>query len=194
MNYCRKISTLVLGGIAAVAVGVVVPTVGRAQETRPGAGVAGLLNKANTINYEEIEMAKMAKDKAGDNQALLTYAKTMQDDHQANEDALTALSRQKNVKIEGTPASVDEKQKSMNNLSGGQFNEAFLNEAISGHSQALRYFEGERGKFRSDPDVQLYVEETIPVVRAHLEMARAMKQHLGENTRENPENNKHASR
>jgi putative membrane protein len=191
MHHCKRISTFILGGIATVAVGAFPATV-RAQATAPTAGVAGLLNKANAINYEEIEMAKMAKDKAGDNQALLTYAKTMQDDHQANEDALTALSRQKNVKIEGTPGSIDEKRKNMGNLSGGQFNEAFLNDAIAGHTEALHYFEGERAKFKADPDVNLYVEETIPIVRAHLEMARAMKRHLGEASRQNPENNKHA--
>ncbi len=193
MRYCKRISTLILGGIATVAVGAFAPAVAKAQETPPTAGVAGLLNKANAINYEEIEMAKVAKDKAGDNQALLTLAKTMQDDHQANEDAVTALSRQKSVKIEGTSATIDEKRKNMENLSGGQFNDAFLTEAIEGHAQALRYFEAESAKFRGDPDVYLYVQETIPVVRAHLEMARAMKKQLGQNSRQNPENNKHAS-
>jgi len=117
MRYCKRISTLILGGIATVTVGAFAPAVAKAQETPPTAGVAGLLNKANAINYEEIEMAKVAKDKAGDNQALLTLAKTMQDDHQANEDAVTALSRQKSVKIEGTSATIDEKRKNMENLS-----------------------------------------------------------------------------
>jgi putative membrane protein len=193
MRHCKRISTLILGGIATVAVGAFAPPAAKAQETPPAPGVAGLLNQANAINYEEIEMAKVAKDKAGDNQALLTLAKTMQDDHQANEDALTALSRQKNVKVEGTPGAIDEKKKNMENLNGGQFNEAFLKDAIEGHSQALSYFEGERAKFKGDPDVYLYVQETIPVVRAHLEMARAMKQQLGENSRQKPEDNKHAS-
>jgi predicted outer membrane protein len=99
-------------------------------------------------------MAKLAKDRAGDNQAMLTLAKTMQDDHQANEDAVAALSRQKNVIIEGTPASIDEKYKHMENLKGAQFNEAFLKDAVADHSKALRFFENEKGQFRSDPDVR----------------------------------------
>jgi putative membrane protein len=182
---------LILGGIATVAIGMFVPGGAFAQEA--GGGVARLLNKANSINYEEIEMAKLARDKAGDNQALLTLAKTMQGDHQANEDAVTALSTQKNVKIQGTPGSIDQREKQMENLSGAQFNEAFLTEAVEGHSRALRFFEGEKGKFHSDPDVNIYVEETIPVIRAHLEMARSLKAELGHNSPENPENNKHAS-
>lgn len=192
MRLIKAIPTLILGGIATVAVGASVPGIAMAQESN--AGVSRLLNKANAINYEEIEMAKLAHDKAGDNQAMLTLAKTMQDDHQANEDAVTALSRSKNVKIQGTPASIDTREKHFEGLNGGAFNEAFLKEAVEGHAKALQFFEGEKGKFHGDPDVNLYVAETIPVIRAHLDMARAMKAQLGNNSRENPENNKHASR
>jgi predicted outer membrane protein len=60
---------------------------------------ASLLNKANQINYEEIETAKLAHEKAGDNQALLTYADTIKGDHEANEESVSALSRQKSVKL-----------------------------------------------------------------------------------------------
>ena len=63
---------------------------------------ASLLNKANQMNYEEIETAKLAHEKAGDNQALLTYADTIKGDHEANEESVSALSRQKSVKLEGT--------------------------------------------------------------------------------------------
>jgi putative membrane protein len=190
MRLNKVVPGMILGGLATVAIGAFVPGSACAQD----AGVARLLNKANAINYEEIEMSKLAKDKAGENQALLTLAKTMQDDHQANEDAVTALSRSKNVKIEGTPASIDQRYKEMDNLKGAQFDQAFLNDAVEGHTKALRFFEGEKGKFSGDPDVNLYVEETIPVIRAHLEMARSMRAELGHNSRENPENNKSASR
>jgi putative membrane protein len=190
MSFSKALPGIIFAGIAAVAITFVPGTAG-AQEPSPA--VSALLNKANTINYEEIQMAKMASDKAGDNQALLTLAKTMRDDHQANEDAVTALAKAKNVKIEGTPASVDQKNQQMDNLKGGQFNEAFLNDAVSGHAKALRFFENEKEKFGSDPDVKLYVEETIPVIRAHLEMARSLRAELGRSN-ENPENNKRASR
>ena len=66
---------------------------------------ASLLNKANQMNYEEIETAKLAHEKAGDNQALLTYADTIKRDHEANEESVNALSRQKSVKLEGTDSS-----------------------------------------------------------------------------------------
>jgi hypothetical protein len=40
------------------------------------ADIGQLLNEANAMNYEEIQTAKTAKDKAGDNQSLTTYAET----------------------------------------------------------------------------------------------------------------------
>ena len=60
----------------------------------------------------------MAHEKAGDNQAMLTYADTIKADHEANEESVTALSRQKSVKLEGT--NTDKVDKSpMKDLKGG---------------------------------------------------------------------------
>ena len=74
---------------------------GLAGAKAQAADASVLLNKANVINYEEIQMAKTAKSKAGDNQSLTTFAETLEADHKANEEALTALSRQKGVRIGG---------------------------------------------------------------------------------------------
>jgi putative membrane protein len=192
MHIIRVMPALLFGGLATIAVGAFAPQSARAVES--ASGVSGLLNKANAMNYEEIEMAKLARDKAGDNQALMTLAKTLEGDHQANEDAVTALSRQQNVTLQGTPASIDKKYKRMDNLNGAEFNQAFLSDAIAGHSKALEFFEAEKAKFRGDPAVYLYVQETIPVIRAHLEMARNMEQEMGRGSDQNPANNKRESR
>src|SRR6266436_4605720 len=98
-----------------------------ADAPRPEA--ARLLNKANQINYEEIETAKTAHSKAGDNQALMTYADTIRGDHEANEEAVFALSRQKSIKLEGINPDKVEKS-SLKDLSGGAFNDAYLDDQI----------------------------------------------------------------
>jgi putative membrane protein len=150
---------------------------------------AVILNKANQINYQEIEMAKLARDKAGDNQALLTYADTVKGDHEANEESVSALSRQKSVKLEGTNKDKIDKSR-LNDLSGGAFNEAYLTDQIQGHKKALRAFESARGQFRGDSDMELYVQQTIPVLQAHLKMAENLKRQMSEASKENPANNK----
>ena len=166
------ITTLIFSSLTAIASGLIV---NGAVAAETALGVSTLLNKANAMNYEEIELAKLARDKAGDNQALKTFAKTLESDHKANEDAVTVLSRQENVALSGTPASIDLKYKRMESLNGADFNRAFLNDAVKDHSEALAFFEADKTKFRNDPNVYRYVEETIPVIRSHLQMARTLE-------------------
>src|ERR1700730_18167663 len=61
--------------------------------------LASLLGQANQMNNEEQDMAKELKSKAGDNQALVTMADTMREDHKANQSALEALASHKNVTL-----------------------------------------------------------------------------------------------
>ena len=150
---------------------------------------AALLNKANQMNYEEQETAKMAHSKAGDNQALITYADTIRGDHEANEEAVSALSRQKSIKLEGTNSDKVEKAP-MKDLSGGAFNDAYLDEQIKGHKDALSMFESAKGNYKSDPDMELYIEQTLPVLQAHLKMAQNLRRHVSPMSAEDPSNNK----
>ena len=150
---------------------------------------AALLNKANQMNYEEQETAKMAHSKAGDNQALITYADTIRGDHEANEEAVSALSRQKSIKLEGTNPDKVEKAP-MKDLSGGAFNDAYLDEQIKGHKDALSMFESAKGNYKSDPDMELYIEQTLPVLQAHLKMAQNLRHRISPMSAEDPSNNK----
>jgi len=150
---------------------------------------AALLNKANQMNYEEQETAKMAHSKAGDNQALITYADTIRGDHEANEEAVSALSRQKSIKLEGTNSDKVEKAP-MKDLSGGAFNDAYLDEQIKGHKDALSMFESAKGNYKSDPDMELYIEQTLPVLQAHLKMAQNLRHRISPMSAEDPSNNK----
>ncbi|MFZ1886518.1 MAG: DUF4142 domain-containing protein [Candidatus Binataceae bacterium] len=148
-----------------------------------------LLNKANEMNYEEVSTAKIAKDKAGDNQAMMTYAETIRGDHEANEDAASALARQRNIKFEGTDASKGEKSK-LNDFNGGDFNQAYLDDQIAGHKAALSTFKAAEHNFKGDPNVELYIQQTLPILQAHLAMAENLKHHLSTDSDQNPANNK----
>jgi len=154
------------------------------------ADVGQLLNEANAMNYEEIQTAKTAKDKAGDNQSLTTYAETLKGDHEANQQAVKTLSSQKNVKLESVSSEVDQKVKTLDKLDGGAFNTAFLKDEVTDHEKALSSFKSARGHFRDDPDVELYIDQTIPILKAHLEMAKNLENQMGTNDNENPANNK----
>jgi putative membrane protein len=142
------------------------------------------------MNNEEQDMAKELKSKAGDNQALITMADTIQEDHKANQSALEALASQKKITLksyEKNKAAED----NLDNLKGAQFNQAFLKMDIRDHEKALASFRRARSEFSGDPDVLIYIDETIPVLEAHLKMAQNLHRDdkmLG--SRENATNNK----
>jgi putative membrane protein len=152
--------------------------------------MASLFDQANQMNNEEQDMAKELKSKAGDNQALVTLADTMRDDHKDNQTALEALASQKSVKLksyEKNKAAEDQ----LDNLKGAQFNETFLSMDIRDHEKALAAFRRAKSEFSSDPDVRVYIDQTIPVLEAHLKMAQNLHRDdkaLG--SRENAANNK----
>jgi putative membrane protein len=151
---------------------------GNSGSTNLRPGIAGLLQRANDINQEEQNMAGMLKDKAGDNQALKTFAATLRDDHRANENALQTLANQENVNLNNNNNNSNQALKNrLDNLNGGAFNAAFLNNEIREHRMALSEFEQARNQNLS-PDMRVYIDQTIPVLRAHLEMAEALKRDM----------------
>ena len=154
--------------------------------------LTSLLGQANQMNNEEQDLAKELKSKAGDNQALVTMADTMREDHKANQSALEALASHKNVTLksyEKNKAAQDE----LDNLKGAKFNETFLRTDIQDHEKALASFRRAKSEFANDPDVRVYIDQTIPVLEAHLKMAQNLHsddQRLGspENAADNKKN------
>src|SRR5256885_5696466 len=113
-----------------------------------------LLNEANRINHEEIELATLAARKAQDNQAMITYAATIKADHKANQEALETLSQQKNIALERYRENVTA---SLRNLKGAEFNSAYIDDEISDHQEALNTLKGAVDSFTDDPDMSLYL-------------------------------------
>ena len=149
-----------------------------------------LLGTANQMNNEEQDMAKELKSKAGDNQALITLADTLRDDHKANQSAVEALANQKNISLKSYEKNRAAEDR-LDNLNGSQFNEAFLKVETRDHEKALATFREAKTEFGNDPNVRVYIDQTIPVLEAHLKMAENL-QHDDKafQSRENTANNK----
>src|SRR6266446_2481339 len=138
-----KTGTIVFSAALLLTLGA--PALASAQSAK----LASLFNQANQMNNEEQDMAKELKSKAGDNQALVTLADTMRDDHKDNQTALEALASQKNVTLksyEKNKAAEDQ----LDNLKGAQFNEAFLKMDIRDHEKALATFRRAKSELSSE--------------------------------------------
>jgi len=137
---------------------------------------ASLLNKAYQINKSEEDMASLLSNKAGDNLALSTLATTLKDDHEANESAVKSLASEENITLESyRPDNTLKSQ--LDNLNGAAFDEAFLKQEATDHRVALHTFEETRHQVENR-DMQLYIDETIPLIRAHLEMIENVRRDL----------------
>lgn len=155
------------------------PVFAATSNTPVNDNAASLLNKANQINQSEVDMADMLSNKAGDNLALSTLATTLKDDHQANESAVKSLANQQNITLKSYEPDQALKNK-MDSLNGSAFNKAFLDHELADHRKALRTFEEARSQ-TDNRDMKLYLDETIPVLKSHLEMIENVRRDLGSN-------------
>ena len=175
--------------VTTLLVGILVPPMAFAQPT----DVPSLLNAANQMNNQEEDNAKELRSKAGDNQALVTMADTLTQDHKSNQAALEALAKQKNVTLNSyKPNKAEEDQ--LDNLKGAEFNDEFLKMDVRDHKNALATFKEAKTNLGSDPDVKVYIDQTIPVLESHLKMAEKLRHdNKTMGSTENPANNKSAN-
>jgi predicted outer membrane protein len=148
-----------------------------------------LLNGANQMNSEQQDAATMLRSKAGDNQALITMADTMTGDYQANQEAVKALADSRKITLNAykkDTAANDE----MSKLNGAQFNSAFFAKSVRDQKGAIEAFKTDGRSFKSDRDMQLYIDQTIPILKAHLEMMQNLQHHSALGSSENPANNR----
>ncbi len=148
-----------------------------------------LLNGANQMNQEGQDMATMLRSKAGDNQAMITMAETISGDHKANQEAVKALADSRKITLKDYKKN-DAANDQMSKLNGAEFNSAFFAMTVSDHNGAIETFKTARSTFKGDRDVQLYIDETLPVLKAHLEMLKSLQRASALGSSQNPANNR----
>jgi hypothetical protein len=150
---------------------------------------ATLLNGANQMNYEQQDAAAMLRSKAGDNQAMITMADTMTGDFKANQEAVAALAGSRKITLntyKKDTAANDE----MSKLNGAAFNAAFFARCVRDQKGAIETFKTASRSFRHDRDVQLYIDQTLPILRANLAMTEGLQHQSALGSSQNPANNR----
>ncbi len=150
---------------------------------------ATLLNGANQMNQEEQDAATMLRSKAGDNQTMITLADTMSGDHKANQEAVKALADSRKITLKDYKKDAAANDQ-MSKLNGAEFNSAFFAMTVRDHNGAIETFKTARHTFKGDRDVQLYIDQTLPVLKAHLEMVKSMQHASALGSSQNPANNR----
>jgi len=115
----------------------------------------------------EVELGKLAQQKATDPQ-VKDFGSMMVSDHSKANDELKTLAKDKGITL---PDSVGEKeQKLMTDLSaksGKDFDKAYVEAMVKDHKEDIKAFE-DAGNTLNDPDLKAFATKTLPTLRKHL--------------------------
>jgi putative membrane protein len=123
-------------------------------------------------NLAEIELARLATTR-GQSQAVRRYGHMLVKDHSDANFLLRGMAVGKRVLVPGELRPEDRRKvQRLSGLSGRAFDQAFLQQMITDHQEAIQMYETfiQRG---TDPDLLDYARKTLPHLREHLRVARA---------------------
>jgi len=126
----------------------------------------------------EVELGKLASEKASTDQ-VKQFGKRMVDDHSKANDELKSLAQSKNITL---PTTVDPKEKALEDklsrMSGEQFDRTYMQHMVADHRKDVNEFrtESQSGK---DPEIKAWAAKTLPTLEEHLKQAQDTNKAVG---------------
>ncbi|MBC3785782.1 DUF4142 domain-containing protein [Spirosoma utsteinense] len=124
--------------------------------------------KAANGGMLEMEVARMAREKAQNND-VKEFAAMMLSDHQKANDELKALAGRKNITL---PARLgDDEQKHVDELAkltGSEFDKKYVDLMVDDHEEDIKLFQKAADDV-DDADLKAYATKTLPTLQKHLE-------------------------
>jgi putative membrane protein len=119
----------------------------------------------------EVELGKMATEKAS-NPEVRKFGQRMVDDHSKANDQLKQVASSKGIAVPDKLNAKDEMTKQhLSNLSGEQFDKAYMSDMVKDHTQDVADFQRESNS-GADPDVKSFAQQTLPTLKDHLREAK----------------------
>jgi putative membrane protein len=144
------------------------------HEEKRGGGGQGFLQKAAQGGLAEVELGKLAEERAS-NRQVRAFAKRMVDDHSKANDDLKRLASRKGVKLPTSPdASHEAVRDRLAKLSGAAFDRAYMDEMTSDHDATVEAFR-RASRSAEDPDVRAFATRTLPTLEEHQKEARRVQ-------------------
>jgi putative membrane protein len=140
------------------------------------------LRQAAEINLSEIDLAQLAQQN-GTAEQVKQFAQRMITDHTSNLQALKDLSAREDITLpDQLSAKATALYARLGKLSGTDFDHAYINAMVDGHTQAATLFKNE-SRTAADSAVRAYAARTLPVVEEHLKMAHQDAVQIGATSR-----------
>lgn len=162
----RHLSTAFARSFAAVAASFVLASAHAADEP--------FVDKATRGGMAEVAAGKLAQSK-GSNESVKQFGARMVADHTKTGDELKALVAKKGMAAPNEPGEAHQKAlATLEAKSGRDFDQAYKAQMVSDHQDTIALFE-KQARSGQDADLKAFAGKTLPALRHHLEMAKAMK-------------------
>jgi putative membrane protein len=121
----------------------------------------------------EVELGKLAQQKASNAQVKEFGARMVQDHSKAN-DELKQLAQSKGVDVPAAPGKSQQKElDKLNKLTGSKFDHEYMAHMLSDHRKDVSEFQ-KVSKSSKDSDVKAFADKTLPTLQEHLKLAQSV--------------------
>jgi putative membrane protein len=131
----------------------------------------------------EVELGKMAQQKAAD-QRVKDFGARMQKDHGNANAELRAIIAKKGVTIPGGLGPHMAVRNKLEKLQGATFDEEYMKAMVEDHTKAVSLFEGAAKS--ADADIKAFATKTLPTLREHRQMAQELSKSVSSTMRSSP--------
>jgi putative membrane protein len=134
------------------------------------------VGQAALSGLAEVALAEQAAGRAGG--GVASFAQQMIQDHGAANQQLAGLAQAAGIHFPTAlhPADEAERQR-QRGLSGRAFETAYIDQQVTAHQQAVQLLQWQFSNGQ-DPALRQFAADQLPVVSAHLEMARSLQSQL----------------
>lgn len=155
---------------AALAAALTVSLAALADHATLGRSDAKFIEKAATGGRAEVELGKLAQQKAM-REEVKEFATRMVEDHGKANAELEKIASANNVKV---PADVDKKTRKeidkLSRLVGGDFDRAYMKRMVKDHKEDVEDFRKE-ARSKQATEARAFAQDTLPTLEEHLAMA-----------------------
>lgn len=143
------------------------------RSSRAARGDSRFVRDAAAGGQAEVTLGEMASQKGASAQ-VKQYGERMVADHGKANQELMQIASSKGIAATAEPTSQQRRDAEMlRRMSGEAFDRAYARQMVADHRTTVALFERE-AKSGRDADLKAFAERTLPSLREHLEMARAL--------------------
>lgn len=126
----------------------------------------------------EVELGRLATQRAGD-VSVREFGARMVADHSRANSELKSIAARKGIQL---PAELNSEQKSemdkLSKMSGAEFDKEYMSAMLEDHQTDVKDFETQ-SKDGNDPEIKAFAGKTLPTLQQHLQLAQQAAQKVG---------------